>query len=39
VPEQEEGVTLELSRDLDYDGVCEALFRALEGAALSATHC
>lgn len=32
---QEEGIKVELSRDLDYDGVCEALFQQLKGALSS----
>lgn len=32
---QEEGIKVELSRDLDYDGVCEALFQQLKGAVSS----
>ena len=36
---QEEGITLELSRETDYDGVCEALYKKLEGGLPSPVMC
>ena len=32
---QEEGIKMELSRDLEYDAVCEALFQQLKGVPSS----